>query len=125
MAFFGPDFAPERARTFLRPGAMPHDVLGFRARVADLVGGPEPDVVLGTLSRGQPPGLVVWDGGGPALPAVELGSPPGRSSHFIQGLAAGARTDDARAPLALGDPQFGAEPERDRGRVVLWSLRAD
>lgn len=118
--FFGPGYAAEGHRTFVRPQAKPDDILGFRCLVVDVVGGPEPDAVLSSLARKNVQALIVWDGADlDAAPRV-LERPRGGSHHYIQGLSRGARAAGGRELLILGDPDYSPKDGPDEtGRVLL------
>jgi hypothetical protein len=117
--FLGPRFAVENYRRYLRPDPRPHDILGFNALIADVVGDEAPDVIIASLARDNPIGLVVWDGGDPAKEPVLVLRPEDAGPHYVRALARGRRLENGRSELLLGDPDFTHEGQFKSGRVVI------
>ena len=115
--FYGPNFHASSSRTFARPTVRRHDILGYRALAADLIGGPEPDVVFGSLAREQDAALFVWDGGNLDAPPVKLVRPLGGSVHYMRGLSIGPRSASGKQDLIVGDPEFSLPGKRKTGRI--------
>ena len=121
--FFGPAFATEDHRTFLRPAAKPHDVLGFRALAADVVGDPRIDVLFCSLARHQDMAIVAWSGADLGAPPRVWTPPSDAGHHFAQGLDHGRRAASAE-PLLIGDPTFSRSGLLESGRVLIRLLDA-
>lgn len=122
--FFAPDFGPERARVLLRPAGEPHDILGFRALIADVTGAGRSAVLLASLARKQDMGILAWnprelDAG----PTIHL-PPLGASHHFVQGMRPGPRIPGQGRTLLLGDPNYDPGSLPDSGRMLVITLAA-
>ena len=120
--FLGPEFSGADCSTLVHPGAEPHDILGFRARIADVVGDERPEVVLVSLAAADGGALVVWPAKGLEGPPVLYTKPEGGSHHFVQGLQPGPALPGVPRTLALGDPNFDPGGKPDAGRVLVVSL---
>ncbi|MAF65061.1 MAG: hypothetical protein CMJ84_05290 [Planctomycetes bacterium] len=121
--FFGPAFTAEGHRAFLRPAAKAHDVLGFRALAADVVGDTTIDVLFCSLARHQDMAIVAWDGSALDAPPRIWAPPSDAGHHFVQGLAHGPRLNGAEN-LLVGDPSFARSGQRESGRVLIRRLDA-
>jgi len=117
--FMGPEFKAENYRRFQRPEPKEDDILGFNSLIADVVGDEAPDVIIASLSRLNPIGLVVWDGGDPTKEPVLLPRPEGAGPHYVRALARGRRLENGRHELWLGDSDFNREGKVKVGRVVI------
>ena len=117
--FFGPSYQAVDSKTLARPSVRRNDLLGFRALAADLIGGPEPDLVFGSLATRQQAALLIWDGGNLSAPPVSILRPLDGSDHYLQGLAAGPRAANGKQDLIVGDPNFSLPGKPRTGRVQL------
>ena len=117
--FYGPDFTPERHEVFLRPDAKPHDILGFKSLIANVVGDERNDVIIASLARDNPRAVVVWDGADLKGEPVVIVEPEGGSAHYLRGMAVGARHENGRDELVLGDPENPAKKKRNVGRILV------
>jgi hypothetical protein len=117
--FYGPGFEPETHEIFLRPDARPHDILGFKSLVADVVGDRKPDVIIASLARDNPPGILIWDGAHLRNEPVIVEKPEGGRAHYLRGFLPGARGKTGRRELLLGDPESPREGKRNVGRVLI------
>lgn len=122
--FFAPDFGPDRAQVLLRPAGEPHDILGFRALIADVSGAGRSAVLLASLARKQDMGILAWNprelGAGPTIHLP----PQGASHHFVQGMRPGPRIPGQGRTLLLGDPNFDPGSLPDSGRMLVITLEA-
>ena len=122
--FFGPTFSAQGHQAFLRPEAKPHDVLGFRALAADVLGDGAIDVLFCSLARHQDMAIVAWSGADfDAAPRV-WAPPSDAGHHFVQGLDHGRRVRGAEN-LLVGDPSFSPSGKSESGRVLIRRLSAD
>ena len=122
--FFGPTFSAQGHQAFLRPEAKPHDVLGFRALAADVLGDGAIDVLFCSLARHQDMAIVAWSGADfDAAPRV-WAPPSDAGHHFVQGLDHGRRGRGAEN-LLVGDPSFSPSGKSESGRVLIRRLSAD
>jgi len=86
--------------------------LGYRALLADRVGGPDPDAVFVALGAAE---LRIWDSANPAAPPVLVPRPSGSAAHWAVGVCAGQLRPGGREEIVLGDPDFAAFA----GRVAI------
>lgn len=117
--FMGPEFKAENYRRFERPDPKQDDILGFNSLIADVVGDEAPDVIIASLSRLNPIGLVVWDGGTPSKDPIILPRLEGSGAHYVRALARGRRPTNGRHQLLLGDSDFSESEKVNVGRVVI------
>ncbi len=120
--FRGPKLRALDARPLVRPDPMVNDILGFRARLVDVVAGPERDVLLLSLSEKRPRALVVWDGAKLDSPPREFGFPPGSNHHFGQGIDGAPPDEEGNVRMAFGDLHATVAGQADAGRVVISIL---
>lgn len=120
--FFAPDFSGENALVLLRPGALPHDLFGFRALIADTPAQGRSSVLLASLSREQELGIVAWAADDLAGAPTFYVAPQGASHHFVQGMRRGPRVPGHPATVLLGDPFFDPGNLPDSGRMLVIVL---
>ncbi len=121
--FLGPAFSSDDHRVFLRPQAKPHDVLGFRALAADVMGDEAVEVMFCSLARHQDMAIVAWSGGDPAAPARVWSPPTNAGHHFVQGFDH-TRPELGTETLLIGDPSYSAGGRPESGRVLLRRLES-
>lgn len=117
---------------FVHPTPLPFDLMAYRVRLADVVGGPELDVVVGAISAHQPQYAFVWDGGAvlnptgfpiaPIPPLTGVAARPGHGPHFCGGISAGDLDRQGRDELIFGDydAPLGALPHVGRVLITWW-----
>lgn len=120
--FRGSKLRADEARAFVRPDPRVNDILGFRARLIDVIGGPRRDVLLLSLSEKRPRALVVWDGEKLDEPPREFGFPAGSNHHFGQGIDGSPPDAEGNVRMAFGDLHATVKGQPGAGRVVISVL---
>ena len=116
---------------FVHPHPVNFDLMAYRVRLGDVVGGPELDVIVGAVSTGQPQSTFVWDGakvlgagGFPTDPGPHDAvwhARPGHGGHHNGGISAGQLDRSGRDELIFGDYDAGLGGLPNVGRVfVTW-----
>ncbi|MFG0316497.1 MAG: FG-GAP and VCBS repeat-containing protein [Planctomycetota bacterium JB042] len=114
---------------FVHPTPAPFDLMAYRVDLADIVGGPELDVVVGSAAANQAQVALVWDGAGllgpggfPAatpLPVHGFEALHGHGPHSSGDLSSGDLDRDGREELILGDYDAPLGPHPRVGRVLI------
>lgn len=109
-------------------GRVRHARLGLRVLAAHMLGGAEPDALVGTETffgvEGLEQPLLLWPGADPEAIPIALNRPPKAGLRWMQSLAVDSLNSD-RACLLAGDPSFGegvTATGGNRGRVMLGVL---
>jgi hypothetical protein len=126
QTYLAPGFV--NGHVFVQPNALPHDLMGYRTLVADLIGDERLDVATATLPTPQgeapnEPTLFVWDAGDPEAEPVRLGEAWHAGSHFTTGISSGQLLFGGWEELVLGDPRYdrpGHGIDDDSGRFVVY-----
>jgi len=125
----GTPLGPHPSATFTRRAPAIEDLTAYRFQLADLIGSPEREVVLGGLSSTRAHGLMVWDGA--AGFAMKLGASDaapsdlfvpaiaGHGGHFCGGFLAADLGGAGRDERILGGYDYGPVPLLEVGRVVV------
>jgi hypothetical protein len=113
-------FRPNEAVRNFSPRPVENGILGYRARIVDFVGNEVPDIAFLSL----PVGIYVWDGDQPDGKPTLFERPPGGSSHWCAGIAAGQIYPGGKEELLLGDPRW-SPPDRpanwNSGRLLIFA----
>jgi hypothetical protein len=106
------------------PRPVKDGILGYRARLVDLIGDDTPDVAFMSL----PVGMYVWDGAQPDGDPVFFRRPPGAASHWCTGAAAAQLHAGGKEELVLGGPRWsppGKPKAWQSGRLLLMRVGED
>lgn len=118
---------PEHER-FTHPTPRPADLFGFRVALADVIGGPEPDAVIGLIANqnaSDPNERALWvvdlaTGSGPH----RIRATGGTGDHFVNGFTSGELFDGGRAEIVAGDPTWVSPlTHLATGRVLVFERR--
>lgn len=115
-------FRPDETVRNYAPRPVKNGILGYRARVVDLIGDDTPDVAFMSL----PVGTYVWDGanldGDPALFPRRADA----SSHWCSGAVAAQIVPGGREELVLGSPRWsppGKPKSWQSGRLMIMHVQ--
>lgn len=109
-------------RTFLHEKPEDQDILGFRCALADVVEGPELDVLYLSLKRA----LYVWSGDDLLGPSVlQIHKPSDAGDHHGMGIGVGQLVPGGREEVLVGDPTWdrpdhGPLDDVGRGGLLLF-----
>ncbi|MHC4994850.1 MAG: hypothetical protein ACYTGQ_07310 [Planctomycetota bacterium] len=92
------------------PKPVLNGILGYRARMVDLVGDATPDIAFMSL----PVGTYVWDSAQPDSAPVFWPRPPGAASHWCAGAVAAQIHPGGKEELVLGGPRW-SPPDKPKG----------
>lgn len=114
-------FRPGETVRNYSPSPVKNGILGYRARVVDLIGDDTPDIAFMSL----PVGTYVWDGAEPEGDPVFFPRPPGASSHWCSGAVAAQIVPGGKEELALGSPRWsppGKPKSWQSGRLLIMRV---
>ena len=109
-------------RTFLHEKPEDQDILGFRCALADVVGGPELDVLFLSLKRA----LFVWSGSDLLGPSeLQIHKPADAGDHHGMGMGVGQLVPGGREEVLVGDPTWdrpdhGPLDDAGRGGLLIF-----
>ncbi len=114
---------PRSVRNY-SPRPIEDGILGYRARLVDLIGDNTPDIALMSL----PVGTYVWDGAQSDGTPVFFPRPPGAASHWCTGAVAAQIYTGGKEELVLGGPRWsppGKPKSRQSGRLLIMRMSKD
>lgn len=114
-------FRPDHAIRNYSPRPVKNGILGYRARLVDLVGDDTPDVAFMSL----PVGTFVWDGAKLDTPPALLPRRAGSSSHWCCGAVAAQIRPGGKEELVLGSPRWsppGKPKNWQSGRLMIMHV---
>ena len=117
-------FRPGETVRNYSPRPVKNGILGYRARLADLIGDNTPDISFMSL----PVGTYVWDGKEPNGAPVFFPRPPGAASHWCCGAVAAQINTGGKEELVLGGPRWsppGKPKSWQSGRLLILRMRED
>ena len=117
-------FRPDEPVRNYSPRPVKNGILGYRARLVDLIGDGTPDIALMSL----PVGTYVWDGAQPDGAPVFFPRPPGSASHWCCGAVAAQIQIGGKEELLLGGPRWsppGKPKSRQSGRLLIMRISVD
>jgi len=113
-------FRPGEPPLHFSPRPQKNGILGYRVRLADLVGDSAPDIAFMSLPRGT----YIWDGG--LMDEWRfIPRPLGAGSHWCAGVEAGQLVPGGKEELVLGDSRWRPKGEpysSQRGRVLILKI---
>jgi len=116
-------FRPDETVRNCSPRPVENGILGYRARLVDLIGDQTPDIAFMSL----PVGTYLWDGARPESDPVFFRRPPGAASHWCTGATAAQLYPGGKEELVLGGPRWsppGKPKSWNSGRLLVLSIDA-
>ena len=119
-------FRPGLAVRNYSPKPVKNGILGYRARLVDLIGDNTPDIAFMSL----PVGTYVWDGAQsegaePDGAPVFFARPPGAASHWCSGAVAAQIHIGGKEELVLGGPRWSPRDKPkswQSGRLLIMGM---
>ncbi|MHC4295847.1 MAG: hypothetical protein ACYS7Y_00960 [Planctomycetota bacterium] len=113
-------FRPGKPPRHMSPRPQKNGILGYRVRLADIVGDSALDIAFMSLPRGT----YIWDGS--RMDEYRfMPRPPGAGSHWCAGVEAGQLVPGGKEELVLGDSRWRprGEPYSSQwGRVLVVKM---
>lgn len=113
-------FRPGKTPIYMSPRPQKNGILGYRVRLADIVGDSALDIAFMSLPRGT----YIWDGSRMDK-WLFMPKPPGAGSHWCAGVEAGQLVPGGKEELVLGDSRWrprGEPYSSQRGRVLVVKM---
>jgi len=109
-----------------RPSPVEDDKVGYRVLTANLIGGPEPDLIVGSLSAERAHVIMAWRGSEVVGEQGNLETPHGawvlpadHGPHSMGGLVAANLDGLGRDELIVGDFDHSVPNIQHAGRVII------